>query len=213
MKKMIDNYKDFLKYIKSFENKPKLLLHACCAPCSSHTLLVLKDYFDITIFYSNDNIYPKEEYLNRLDEVKRFIPLISEDIKLLYDEYNDKDFYDAIKGLENLGEKSERCYKCYTLRLEKTAEKAKALGFDFFTTTLSISPYKVTRWINEIGYKLEEKYGVKYLFSDFKKDDGYNHSIELSKEYSLYRQDYCGCVYSKQERMYQIDRAKEENKS
>lgn len=213
MKKMIDNYKDFLKYIKSFENKPKLLLHACCAPCSSHTLLVLKDYFDITIFYSNDNIYPKEEYLNRLDEVKRFIPLISEDIKLLYDEYNDKDFYDAIKGLENLGEKSERCYKCYTLRLEKTAEKAKALGFDFFTTTLSISPYKVTRWINEIGYKLEDKYGVKYLFSDFKKDDGYNHSIELSKEYSLYRQDYCGCVYSKQERMYQIDRAKEENKS
>lgn len=210
---MIDNYKDFLKYIKSFENKPKLLLHACCAPCSSHTLLVLKDYFDITIFYSNDNIYPKEEYLNRLDEVKRFIPLISKDIKLLYDEYNDKDFYDAIKGLENLGEKSERCYKCYTLRLEKTAEKAKALGFDFFTTTLSISPYKVTRWINEIGYKLEEKYGVKYLFSDFKKDDGYNHSIELSKEYSLYRQDYCGCVYSKQERMYQIDRAKEENKS
>ena len=210
---MIDNYKDFLKYIKSFENKPKLLLHACCAPCSSHTLLVLKDYFDITIFYSNDNIYPKEEYLNRLDEVKRFIPLISEDIKLLYDEYNDKDFYDAIKGLENLGEKSERCYKCYTLRLEKTAEKAKALGFDFFTTTLSISPYKVTRWINEIGYKLEDKYGVKYLFSDFKKDDGYNHSIELSKEYSLYRQDYCGCVYSKQERMYQIDRAKEENKS
>ena len=213
MKKMIDNYKYFLKYIKSFENKPKLLLHACCAPCSSHTLLVLKDYFDITIFYSNDNIYPKEEYLNRLDEVKRFIPLISKDIKLLYDEYNDKDFYDAIKGLENLGEKSERCYKCYTLRLEKTAEKAKALGFDFFTTTLSISPYKVTRWINEIGYKLEEKYGVKYLFSDFKKDDGYNHSIELSKEYSLYRQDYCGCVYSKQERMYQIDRAKEENKS
>lgn len=213
MKKMIDNYKDFLKYIKSFENKPKLLLHACCAPCSSHTLLVLKDYFDITIFYSNDNIYPKEEYINRLDEVKRFIPLISKDIKLLYDEYNDKDFYDAIKGLENLGEKSERCYKCYTLRLEKTAEKAKALGFDFFTTTLSISPYKVTRWINEIGYKLEEKYGVKYLFSDFKKDDGYNHSIELSKEYSLYRQDYCGCVYSKQERMYQIDRAKEENKS
>ncbi|MBQ9519937.1 MAG: epoxyqueuosine reductase QueH [Acholeplasmatales bacterium] len=210
---MIDNYKDFLKYIKSFENKPKLLLHACCAPCSSHTLLVLKDYFDITIFYSNDNIYPKEEYINRLDEVKRFIPLISKDIKLLYDEYNDKDFYDAIKGLENLGEKSERCYKCYTLRLEKTAEKAKALGFDFFTTTLSISPYKVTRWINEIGYKLEEKYGVKYLFSDFKKDDGYNHSIELSKEYSLYRQDYCGCVYSKQERMYQIDRAKEENKS
>lgn len=210
---MIDNYKDFLKYIKSFENKPKLLLHACCAPCSSHTLLVLKDYFDITIFYSNDNIYPKEEYLNRLDEVKRFIPLISKDIKLLYDEYNDKDFYDAIKGLENLGEKSERCYKCYTLRLEKTAEKAKALGFDFFTTTLSISPYKVTRWINEIGYKLEEKYGVKYLFSDFKKDDGYNHSIELSKEYSLYRQDYCGCFYSKQERMYQIDRAKEENKS
>ena len=210
---MIDNYKDFLKYIKSFEDKPKLLLHACCAPCSSHTLLVLKDYFDITIFYSNDNIYPKEEYLNRLDEVKRFIPLISKDIKLLYDEYNDKDFYDAIKGLENLGEKSERCYKCYTLRLEKTAEKARDLGFDFFTTTLSISPYKVTRWINEIGYKLEDKYGVKYLFSDFKKDDGYNHSIELSKEYSLYRQDYCGCVYSKQERMYQIDRAKEENKS
>ena len=210
---MIDNYNDFIKLLKRLDYRPKLLLHACCAPCSSHTLLVLKDYFDITIFYSNDNIYPKEEYLNRLDEVKRFIPLISKDIKLLYDEYNDKDFYDAIKGLENLGEKSERCYKCYTLRLEKTAEKAKALGFDFFTTTLSISPYKVTRWINEIGYKLEEKYGVKYLFSDFKKDDGYNHSIELSKEYSLYRQDYCGCVYSKQERMYQIDRAKEENKS
>ncbi len=205
---VITSYKEFLDFLNSLENKPKLLLHACCAPCSSHTILLLKKYFDITIFYSNDNIYPYSEYETRLNEIINFCKNF--DINVLYDEYNEDDYNNKIKGLEHLGEKSNRCYMCYELRLEKTAIKAKKLGYDYFTTTLSISPYKVERWINEIGYNLENKYGVKYLYSNFKKDDGYKHSIELSKEYNLYRQDYCGCKYSLEERDIH-DRAKEEN--
>ena len=208
---MIDNYNDFKKFITNLDYKPKLLLHACCAPCSSHTLMVLKDYFDISIFYSNDNIYPKEEFIKRLDEIINFTSKISNDIDVLYDEYNELDYDNAVKGLEHLGEKTKRCYECYKLRLTKTAIKAKELNYDFFTTTLSISPYKVTKWINEIGYELEKEYNVKYLFSDFKKDAGYQDSINLSKEYGLYRQDYCGCKYSLEERNERIDRAKEEN--
>ena len=208
---MLSNYNEFKKFITELDYKPKLLLHACCAPCSSHTLMVLKDYFKITIFYSNDNIYPKSEYDKRLDEIINFSKKISNDIDVLFDEYNEFDFDNAINGLENLGEKSKRCYECYKLRLEKTAKKAKELNYDFFTTTLSISPYKVTKWINEIGYDLENKYNVKYLFSDFKKEEGYQDSIKLSKEYGLYRQDYCGCKYSLKERDERIDRIKKEN--
>ena len=208
---MIDNYNDFKNFIKNLDYRPKLLLHACCAPCSSHTLLLLKDYFDITIFYSNDNIYPKSEYDKRLDEINNFSKKISNEIKVINDEYNEDDFNNAICGLENLGEKSKRCYECYKLRLEKTAIKAKELGFDYFTTTLSISPFKVEKWINEIGYMLEDKYDIKYLYSNFKKDDGYNDSIKLSKEYGLYRQDYCGCKYSLKERDERIERTKEKN--
>lgn len=194
---MINNYNEFVKFIKNLDNKPTLLLHSCCAPCSSHTILLLKQYFDLTIYYSNDNIYPKEEFDTRLNEQINFAEI--HNIKVLSD-YNDSDFNNAISGYEHMGEKSIRCYKCYELRLEKTAKKASELNFDYFTTTLSISPYKLAKWINKIGYELEEKYNVKYLYSDFKKESGYQHSISLSKEYNLYRQDYCGCKYSMKER-------------
>lgn len=200
--KMLNSYKEFKDYldkeIKSLSTKPKLLLHTCCAPCSSYTIKLLKEYFDITIFYSNDNIYPYEEYRHRLDEQIRFATLF--DIEVLFDEYSNEDYENAIKGKETLGERSYRCYECYKLRLEKTALKAKELSFDFFTTSLSISPYKVSRWINEIGYNLEEKYHVSFLYSDYKKEEGYKESIRLSAQYNLYRQDFCGCVYSKKER-------------
>lgn len=209
---MIDNYNDFKRFISNLNNKPKLLLHACCAPCSSHTLLLLKDYFNITIFFSNDNIYPSEEFYKRLEEIKSFVEKIDNNINVIFDSYLPNDYYNAVNGLENLGEKSKRCYNCYKLRLEKTVKMAKNLNFDYFTTTLSISPYKVEKWINEIGYNLENIYGVKYLYSNFKKEEGYKHSIELSKEYSLYRQDYCGCKYSLEERE-KYDRIKEENQN
>ncbi|MBQ9124753.1 MAG: epoxyqueuosine reductase QueH [Acholeplasmatales bacterium] len=209
---MLNNYNDFLKYIKSFNTKPSLLIHACCAPCSSHVLLLLKEYFNITIFYSNDNIYPYEEYSLRLKEVIEFADKI-DNIKVIYDKYESDDFYNSIIGLEHLGEKSERCYKCYKLRLEKTAKKAVELNYDYFTTTLSISPYKNSDWINEIGYELENEYQIKFLYSNFKKENGYKNSIELSKQYNLYRQDYCGCVFSQKERIDSLDRAKKENKN
>ena len=208
---MISNYNEFKNFITNLDYKPSLLLHACCAPCSSHTLMVLKDYFKISIFYSNDNIYPESEYNKRLDEIITFSKKISNDIDVIYDKYNENDYNMAVKGLEHLGERTKRCYECYKLRLEKTAIKAKELNYDYFSTTLSISPYKVEKWINEIGYMLEEKYNIKYLFSDFKKEAGYTDSINLSKEYGLYRQDYCGCKYSLQERDERIARNKEEN--
>ena len=207
---MINNYNEFKEFLNKLEYRPKILLHACCAPCSSHTILLLSKYFDITIFYSNDNIYPYSEYKTRLDEIIKFTNELNIGIDVIYDEYNENDYNNAVKGLEQLGEKSKRCYSCYKLRLEKTAIKAKELNYDYFSTTLSISPYKVEKWINEIGYELENKYGIKYLYSNFKKDDGYKHSIELSKEYGLYRQDYCGCKYSIEERDNH-DRVKEEN--
>ena len=209
---LINNYLDFKNFITNLDYKPTLLLHACCAPCSTHCLMVLKKYFDITIFYSNDNIYPEEEYNKRLVEIKNFCEAFDIKIKVLDDGYNHQDFLDAIKGKEELGERSERCYNCYLLRLEKSVIKAKKLGFEYFTTTLSLSPFKNSNWINEIGYDLEEKYGVKYLYSNFKKEDGYTDSIRMSEEYCLYRQNYCGCEFSMKERL-EHDRAKEENKS
>ncbi len=207
----MQNYKEFINMLNKLDYRPKLLLHVCCAPCSSHPLIMLKKYFDITIFYSNDNIYPKEEFDYRLNEVIEFTKKIDSNIEVIHPDYNDKDFYEAIKGLEHLGERSQRCYECYKLRLSKTAQIASILGFDYFTTVLSISPYKNEKWINEIGYNLEKVYGVSFLYSNFKKDEGYKKSIALSKEYNLYRQDYCGCVFSKQERSEALDSSKEEN--
>ncbi|MDE6241564.1 MAG: epoxyqueuosine reductase QueH [Anaeroplasmataceae bacterium] len=200
---MLDSYKELKEFLSTLEYRPRLLLHSCCAPCSSHVILLLKNYFDITIFYSNDNISPIEEYEKRLAEEIRFCKEIDSNIKVIFDTHKQSDYEEAVKGYEKLGERTERCYKCYQLRLEKTVKKAKDLDFDYFTTTLSISPHKITKWINEIGKSLEEKYHIPYLFSDFKKEEGYKHSIELSKEYGLYRQDYCGCLYSKLERKNQ----------
>jgi len=208
---MIDNYKNFKKWLDKLEYKPRLLLHSCCAPCSSHTIVLLKKYFDITIYYSNDNIHPKSEYDKRLLEQINFVKNIDENIKVIYDEYNAEDYFNAVKGLEDLGEHSKRCYECYFLRMKKTAIKAKENNYEYFSTTLSISPYKNSKWINEIGYSLEEEYNVLYLFSDFKKEEGYKNSIKLSNEYGLYRQDYCGCIYSYNERSQRLNGKSEED--
>ena len=193
-----------IELIKEKGIRPKLLIHACCGPCSSYVIEYLSNYFDITIYYYNPNIYPTNEFLRRYDELEKFIKEFNEknniEIKLYSVDYETKEFYEAIRGLEHMGEKSRRCYNCYKLRMAKSAKYAKENDFDYFTTTLSISPYKNANWINEIGKKLEEKIGIKYLYSDFKKKDGYKRSLELSKEYNLYRQEYCGCVYSKEER-------------
>jgi hypothetical protein len=179
-------------------NRPKLLLHACCAPCSSYCLEYLNKYFDITIYYYNPNISKEEEYLKRLNEEKRFVssyPFTNE-VKVVQGPYDNDKFEETIKGLEKEKEGGARCFKCYRLRLEESAKYAKENNFDYFTTTLTISPYKNSQVLNQIGDELKKEYGVKYLFSDFKKKNGYKRSIELSHEYNLYRQDYCGCVYS-----------------
>ena len=182
-------------------NKPKLLLHACCGPCSSYVVEYLSKYFDITIYYYNPNIYPKEEYERRLDELKKFVNVFNNSVKVIEELYKEDDYNNAVNGLEHLGEKSIRCYKCYEFRMNKAAIYAKENNYDYFTTTLSISPHKNSMWINEIGEKLQNKCNIKYLFADFKKKEGYKRSLELSKKYNLYRQDYCGCKYSKKERL------------
>lgn len=181
---------------------PTLLLHACCAPCSSAVLERLSSYFKITILYYNPNITEEVEYQKRVVELEKLISRLNTEnpISFLEGNYNPKVFFDTVRGLEHLGEGSERCFRCYRLRLEETAKKACELGFDYFTTTLSISPYKNSEVLNEIGYELEKKYHIHYLCADFKKKNGYKRSIELSNRYGLYRQDYCGCIYSKQER-------------
>lgn len=179
-----------------------LLLHACCAPCSSACLERLSNFFKITIIYYNPNITEEKEYLKRLEELKNFIQKIKVKypISIIDTRYDPKEFFEISKGLEKEKERGKRCYKCYELRLEETAKVAKENNFDFFTTTLTLSPYKKTDWLNEIGENLSNKYQTSYLYSDFKKKNGYKRSIELSKEYNLYRQDYCGCIYSKLER-------------
>lgn len=181
------------KIIQSLDYRPKLLMHSCCAPCSSYCITYLKDYFDITILYYNPNIEPVEEYLKRKEEQKRLCEILG--VNIMDCDYDNEAFRNMVKGLENEKEGGLRCFSCYELRLRKTAELAK--GFDYFTTTLTVSPYKNSNKINEIGLKLEKIYGVKYLVSDFKKKEGYKKSIELSKKYNLYRQNFCGCVYSK----------------
>ena len=198
MEKIIDNEKGKI---------PKLLLHACCAPCSSAVIESISNYFDITILYYNPNIYPQEEFKKRFNELDRLIheEPHKNNIFLVEGRYNYDEFLNISKGLEDVPEGGERCFKCYRLRLEESAKYAKENNFDYFGTTLSISPYKNSQKLNEIGKELSEKYGIKYLYSDFKKKNGYKRSIELSKEYNLYRQDYCGCTYSKEERKRKVE--------
>lgn len=195
---MIDNYNDFKKLldnIKKQGHRPTLLLHSCCAPCSTHVLKLLQKVFNITIFYYNPNIYPLHEYNKRYEEILKLTSILGDDIKVIYGDYNYNVYLDKISGLEQLGEKSQRCYNCYEIRIKETFEYAFRNNFDYYTTTLSISPYKNSNWINEIGYKYQNNY-CKYLYSNFKKEEGYKQSIVLSKEYDLYRQEYCGCEFS-----------------
>lgn len=180
---------------------PRLLLHSCCAPCSSYVLEYLSQYFEITVFYYNPNIYPESEYSKRIIEQQRLIDEmnVKHPVSFVAGEYEKERFYDIAKGLEDVKEGGERCMRCYELRLREAAELASKGEYDYFTTTLSISPLKNAAKLNEIGTRLGTENGVEYLVSDFKKKNGYKRSIELSREHHLYRQDYCGCVYSYQE--------------
>lgn len=201
----INYQKELDKVIESLsqqEKVPTLLLHSCCAPCSSYVLEYLSNYFGITVFYYNPNIYPDEEYEMRVREQQRFIRAFpaKHPIDFIEGAYDKERFYEMARGLEAVPEGGQRCFQCYELRLREAGELAKARGFDYFTTTLSISPMKNAEKLNEIGLRLADELGVSYLCSDFKKRNGYKRSTELSREYGMYRQDYCGCVYSYQER-------------
>ena len=178
---------------------PTLLLHSCCAPCSSYVLEYLSQYFSITLFYYNPNIYPPTEYEHRVEEQQRLIRSLPavHPISFCPGPYDSDRFYELTRGMENVPEGGERCTVCFRLRLEETARQARAHGFDFFGTTLTVSPHKDAQRLNAIGAELAQQYGVRWLPSDFKKREGYKRSIELSKQYGLYRQEYCGCLYSK----------------
>lgn len=180
---------------------PSLLLHSCCAPCSSYTIEYLANYFSITVFYYNPNISPADEYEKRKAEQIRLIKSlpVKNKVSFLDCDYNSSEFFEIAKGYEDCREGGERCFRCYELRLNETAKMASENHFDYFCTTLSISPLKNAQKINEIGFVLAEKYDVNWLPSDFKKQEGYKRSIELSREYNLYRQNFCGCIYSKRE--------------
>ena len=181
------------KLISNLDSKKTLLLHSCCAPCSSYCITYLKDYFDITVLYYNPNIEPIDEYEKRKKEQIRLCNIFN--IKVLDCDYENNVYHDLIKGLENEPEGGKRCFKCFNLRLEKTALLASN-KYDYFGTTLTVSPYKNSKKINEIGLMLEKKYNSKFLIRDFKKKEGYKKSILLSKKYDLYRQNFCGCIYS-----------------
>lgn len=183
------------------EQKPHLFLHACCAPCSSYVLEYLTQYFRITLFFYNPNITPDSEYTKRVNELKRFLSDAgyADRVTLIEGDYDPNVFFSAVRGMEDLPERGERCRVCYRLRMTEAARMAADCGADYFTTTLSISPHKNAEWINEIGQELEAEYHVTHLPSDFKKKNGYLRSISLSEEYHLYRQNYCGCVFSKKE--------------
>lgn len=206
MENKINYQKELEKEIRKWselEVCPTILLHSCCAPCSSYCLEYLSKYAKITAFYYNPNITDRAEYEHRVAELQRLIEeMFKKDSEVykpnfLEGEYNPDAFYNIAKGLESEPECGRRCIKCYELRLRKTAEEAVRGGYDYFTTTLTISPLKDAQILNRLGIKLGEEYGVKYLPSDFKKNGGYQRSIELSKEYNLYRQNFCGCEYSK----------------
>lgn len=200
----MENYQKSLEKIIegiSMERLPRLLLHSCCAPCSSYVLEYLSNYFEITVFYYNPNISPESEYQMRVEEQERLIrqmPL-KNPVSFLEGKYDPHSFYDMAKGLEHVPEGGERCFRCFRLRLEETAKEAKKGQYDFFTTTLTISPLKNAEKLNEIGREMAKKYDICWLPSDFKKKNGYKRSTELSREYDLYRQNYCGCVFSKRE--------------
>ena len=194
------NYdKHLQELISNLEYKPKLLLHSCCGPCSSYVITYLKDYFDLTILFYNPNIEPTLEYELRLSEQVRLLKELNiPHVKMLDTEYENEVYRSKVLGLENEKEGGSRCKVCYYLRLEKTAVLAKKYDFEYFSTTLTVSPYKNAQILNEIGKTLAELHQVKWLYSDFKKQEGYKKSIELSKKYELYRQDYCGCLFSKE---------------
>lgn len=195
----INYQRELDRLISSLDGTPKLLLHSCCAPCSSYCLEYLSQYFSITVLYYDPNIFPEEEFRKRAAEQARLIAElpVENPVTLIIDEYEPSEFFNAVKGLENAPEGGERCFVCYRLRLERAARYSAEHGFDYFCSTLSISPLKNAQKLNEIGAELSEIYGVENLPNDFKKKGGYLRSIELSREYGLYRQNYCGCVFSK----------------
>lgn len=186
------------KIIENLTEMPELLLHSCCGPCSSYCIEVLSKYFNVTVFWYNPNIQPTDEYnLRRENQIKLIENMKTVNrVKFLEVPYDDNEFLEVVKGFELEPEGGKRCEQCFLLRMEKTAKLAKERGFDYFTTTLTVSPHKNAPLINDIGYKFAEKYHVKFLPSDFKKKNGYKRSIELSRMYELYRQDYCGCSFS-----------------
>lgn len=199
MKEKVNYDKEMTNIISKLESPKKVLLHSCCAPCSSACIEKLTPYFDITILYYNPNIEPYEEYLKRKNEEIKFIskyPRVNK-LDIIDCDYDNAKFLEIAKGLEEEPERGKRCLKCYNLRMEYTAKKAKELGYDYFATTLTLSPLKDSQVLNNLGYALSKKHDISYLPSDFKKRNGYKRSIELSKEYNLYRQNFCGCKYSK----------------
>ncbi len=201
MKELIKiNYQKKLEeLISTLENKPKLLLHSCCGPCSTWVISFLKDYFDITIYYYNPNIEPLEEYLHRKREQIKFLQEYKQaKINFLDCDYNNNEFKDIAKGLENIPEGGARCHKCFYLRMYKTAQVAASNGFSYFGTTLTVSPHKNSEIINKIGEHIMKELNINFIYGDFKKNDGYKKSIEYSREYHLYRQNYCGCLYGKE---------------
>ena len=198
MKPKLNYQKKLEELVKTLNSKPRLLLHSCCGPCSTEVISYLKDYFEITVFYYNPNIEPEEEYIHRKKEQIRFLKEYKDaKISFLDCEYDNASFKEIAKGLEQVKEGGARCNKCFYLRMKKTAEVAKEKGFEYFGTTLTVSPHKNSTMINEIGEKISEECNIKYIYGDFKKNDGYKKSIELSKTYNLYRQNYCGCLYGR----------------
>lgn len=188
--------------LKEQKKVPKLLIHSCCAPCSSYVMEYLSQYFEITVYFYNPNIYPPLEYIRRVEEQERLINEMKFEhpVTLQTGVYEPEEFYRIVEGYEKEPEGGSRCFRCYELRLQEAAKVAQAGKFDYFTTTLSISPLKNADKLNEIGEKLGKEYRISYLPSDFKKKNGYKRSVELSKEHNLYRQDYCGCVFSQREK-------------
>lgn len=204
-----------IKEIKKINYVPRLLLHSCCGPCSTYVLEYLSNYFEISLLYYNPNIYPKGEFFFREQEQEGLIKKVKTKypIHFLKAEYIPEDYYKLVRGYEKDREGGNRCHICFDMRLRKTASIAKEKEFDYFTTTLSISPHKDSQVLNQIGKELEEEFGVKYLCSDFKKRNGFKRSVELTREYDMYRQDYCGCVFSymeTKERQEKSSRGKEE---
>ena len=190
-------YRKHLKQIRELKRRPSLLIHICCGVCSVYPLKYLRQYFDITIFFSNSNIYPYEEFERRLDALKTYLGILNdENIKLIVDSYDNDSYTEKLSVLKDEPEGGKRCRMCYTMRMEETFRYAQKHSYDYCTTVMSISNRKNADWLNEIGEQLEKKYGVRYLYADFKKGDGITMNDKMNKELNLYHQDYCGCIYS-----------------